>query len=362
MTVCTSPSGKIDLHDEVKLLKSALLYADRVRLCSITSSMLVLFQQIGNYKPIELVRIFAQGLNNPELLQFIALHDQINSKKHRSRDEIIKFRKIELEIEKFREQALMYFEAMAEKAGMKNLKNAQDAGLLEMEIFDGDDSDALAAKFLSSVISSITTGNTYPIFDNRTSKLIKSLVDEKILTTTPVQSNRSKQVSLPSDLLRRLPFFDEASIDEIIDIRRELDKPLIRFRSAMIAFSQIIETASWDEEFPFEAERIFHQYVAPAVLEIEEDCRANSFLRGFLPNLIGNIVEKPALPATGSAIYLVLGPAAGLPDIVAAGLSFSLGSSVLLSKTLSDWREKTQEIERNQMYFYYQSRQKLGSS
>ena len=40
ISIGTSPTGKIDLRQELRLVKAALLYADRVRLYSLTASMM----------------------------------------------------------------------------------------------------------------------------------------------------------------------------------------------------------------------------------------------------------------------------------------------------------------------------------
>jgi hypothetical protein len=94
---------------------------------------------------------------------------------------------------------------------------------------------------------------------------------------------------LAGHLLARLPSFEQASIDEIIDIRTELDNPLTRFRGAVIKFSDQIRSASWDQDFTSDAETVFHKEVKPSVLEIEEAIKSNRYL----DSLLRKFVDKP---------------------------------------------------------------------
>ena len=44
----------------------------------------------------------------------------------------------------------------------------------------------------------------------------------------------------------------QMTTDEILDIRKELEKPLVRFRSKLLAYDAEIQSMPWDEEFQFE--------------------------------------------------------------------------------------------------------------
>ncbi|WP_164907508.1 hypothetical protein [Clostridium septicum] len=55
----------------------------------------------------------------------------------------------------------------------------------------------------------------------------------------PSYSNSNiKNANVASDLILRLPVFENASVDEIIDIRRELDKYVNNFRGAIVDYSK----------------------------------------------------------------------------------------------------------------------------
>jgi hypothetical protein len=230
------------------------------------------------------------------------------------------------------------------------------SGVVEIAIFDVSDQKEMVNAYLETVGNAVVSGETYPLFDDMTGNLVSTAIREGKIVPTDVSINRAKQIGLSSDLLRRLPLFDEASVDEILDIRKELDKPLIRFRSAIIQFSRDAQSAAWDKEFSKEAEQVFREHVEPAVLDIEEACRSNKLLLRILPTL----AEKPAVPLTTSVLALMLAQASQLPEMVVGGLSVAAGVSAATLRSVQEWRERNREIEGNQLYFYYKAGKMLS--
>jgi len=129
---------------------------------------------------------------------------------------------------------------------------------------------------------------------NSQAKKVTETVDSKVPKVSKAQS---KQIAIVSDLISRLPLFEKASVDEIFDIRKELEKPLVNFRSEIVKISKEIESAPWNREFPSEVEQLFIEKCEPTILEIEDACKSNKLLL----NLITNFAEKPLIiPATSA--------------------------------------------------------------
>lgn len=109
--------------------------------------------------------------------------------------------------------------------------------------------------------------------------MIKSAIEEKIITLNKSSEFEAKHAKLAGNLLIALPSFEFATTDEILDIRKELEKPLVRFRSKLLAYDAEIQSMPWDEEFQFECIKLYQQEVAPAVLEIDELTKESSFIK-----------------------------------------------------------------------------------
>ena len=71
-----------------------------------------------------------------------------------------------------------------------------------------------------------------------------------------------------ANLFDRLPVFD-IKMDELLDLRAELQRPLINFRAEMINLSRDIENASWDKDFSSDVQDVYQAKVEPTLLELE---------------------------------------------------------------------------------------------
>jgi hypothetical protein len=152
-------------------------------------------------------------------------------------------------------------------------------------------------------------------------------------------------------LFERLPLFDQATVNEILDIRRELETPLTRFRSSIIRFSDSIRTAAWDEDFSFEADQIFQRDVQPAVLDLEEAVKTNKYLIA----LLRKVVDKPLTIPSASALGILMSKLSALPDIASQAFGLASASGLLAYDAYKDWLKDKRKIEENQLYFYYKA-------
>ena len=159
---------------------------------------------------------------------------------------------------------------------------------------------------------------------------------------------------MASDLLRRLPLFEKATVQEILDIRRELENPLIRFRGAVIHMSEGIRSAAWDEDFPSDAGMAFRKEVEPAILEIEEAVQDNGSLSSLLLKDV-----RPGDWATGLGV--MLSTLAGLPDVASVLLGSGTTAGMTARGAYKEWREDRKNIESNHMFFYYETRERLAA-
>jgi hypothetical protein len=349
ITIGAVPSGgqtNLSLENELRLLKAALLYADRVKYCSLQSSIVLAILSLGDADLLDLVKIYAQTTHDQTALQGLEMVKTLRRKKHRSGRETVVLQQIERLLKEVEKNAKEYLATLAADSGIGSLEVAHQSGLVEVEVFDGETTDAIMQKYFDSVSQAVISGETYPLFDDMTGDLIGSAISAGKLSVTDASRSRAAQIGLSSDLFERLPLFDKASIDEILDIRKELGKPLIRFRAAIIQFSADIMSVPWEADFPHDAERVFRQHVEPAVLDIEEACKSNKALLDLAPLM------------ASAVLGVLISQVANVPDILIPALG--LGGIQALSNTVRSYREKNSHIQGNHLYFYYGLRQRLS--
>ncbi len=360
MTVGTAVQGQLDLTNELNLLKAALLYADKVSLCSLASSLIVSLLPLGYLDEdteleLAIETIKARGEDITEFVGAVELYKSLRSKKRRTKDELLVVLQIKKALEQCQQELKSKTEEIAQKAGADGLLTALNTDLVELQLFDVND-DNLVYNFFDSISDALLSGETYPIFDDSTGQLVNTAINAGLLKPPSVSVSKARQVGLSSDLFNRLPLFDIASVDEIIDIRRELGKPLVHFRSAIIRFAKEIESAAWNTDFPQEVDQLVLEYIEPAVLELEDACKSN----GLLTELASQFATRPLALPSSSFLGMLVSQASQLPDVVAQATTLSAGTAAVTYQAVREWRTKKSEIEKNQLYFYYRVGQAIN--
>lgn len=365
------PERGVDIEHDLRLLKTALLYADKVKLCSLGSSMilsLAQYKKLSREERIEVVSMLWQNLVDAseddqvrQLVELIPVLSQLQRtrklkeelKQSVPRDQFLIIHKLD---KVFRN--LVDGMNSALDAGIDNvtggvrldeLESALSSGLIELQPIDPG-STHVVEDYFDVIADAIKSDHSYPLLDSSTGNLVSLAIKEGKLEIPDISIARAKGVGLSADLLSRLPLFDIASVDEVVSIRRELESPLIRFRSAMLEFSDEIRSAAWEKAFPLECEMIFMKRVAPSILEIEEAVRSNKRLRVFTETFIQ---EKGLLAI--SSLGLVLASANNLTATVSQFLPPAAAGTVILGKSELTHQKRRGEIEQNQLYFYYKA-------
>lgn len=371
-TVALAPSGP-SIDRELQYVKSALLYADSVTLIS---PIAYLYTQIANNSSNldikDMVRLLDYVLplcenSDPALYaSMVGPINQIrpwllNKKKFRA---IPKLKQIEIR------NGLLEFCKSMDKAAInivgqeqtEELQRLLASGKLHLQKFEHSvaDVEGCIPEYFGMLNQSIR--ESYPLFDKQSNDIMAAAVRAKVINLSDMDQQRIRHAGLSDNFIQRLPSFDMASVDEILDIRKELDPSLSRFRSKMISYSDDIQTLPWDEDFEAESSLLYYRDVVPTITEIREMAQDNSFLR----NLGGKILTDTDFMNNAGRL---------LVSIAAAGVIASLTEAASIDKAVitaggvwavqkikssyDEYTEKKKEIQRKDLYFYYQAGEKL---
>ncbi|MDQ3713662.1 MAG: hypothetical protein M3388_15775 [Acidobacteriota bacterium] len=289
ITIGSHPVDELSLENDMRLVKASLLYADKAKLCSFTSSMLLTILSYGllNTKQrtdfVEsLLPIVVQSQENSSQILFaLEVLKSLKRKKNLNKQELLLKMQYTSQMRKTTKSIEENFSGMLENAGIQSLLTAIESGLLEihpLNIANDEDKEKPIKEFVEVLSQAVSDENTYPLFDDQIGDLMRLAVKEGEIQVSQSGIARGKHSALAANLIERLPLFDEAEINEVLDIRQELSRPLKRFRSAMIKFSEGIKNASWDEEFSYDAEVVFIREIEPAILDIEDAIKSNNYL------------------------------------------------------------------------------------
>jgi hypothetical protein len=372
-TIGTGPSsdpstGHLSLQNDARLLKAGLLYADRVRLCSVGSSLtLRMLADTKSHKNQQLdfiERHFRENIarDDPEAakaIEFVRRYRELRRDRNLSKEQLVLRIQLAEELERIWGRFKGGWEEFARKAGADEILAARRSGLVDFHRFtaggvertaglDQSSNERRSDEFYEEVTAelfgvlsgAVSEGATYPLFDNHAGELVRLGVDAGVIRVSESGAAKGRQAGLASDLLQRLPLFEDAPVDEILSIRRELDGPLIRFRVAVARFSDGMRTAGWDPEFVDDAEDVFVREVEPAVQEIEDAVRDRSFVAQLLPSMTAS-QNWAASGALGMAAYNL----ASLPELVSLAVGGGVGFASGVREAYLEWR-KADEVSK----------------
>lgn len=179
-------------------------------------------------------------------------------------------------------------------------------------------------------------------------------VDERFFS----DSNSSKQgndnlrfSSVAAAIFDKLPNFSSATIDEIVDIRKDLAPHLSRFRKAIFDISLKIKSSPWDTDFLHDVDRELHLQLYPALSEIHEQIENNSYLKEILYRLAKN----PLVAPSASALGLIMSSATQTPAIIGQIASMAAGAGLLAFEAYKEYKTSLRKTETNNFFFYYKA-------
>lgn len=387
-TIGTGPnslpsSNHLSLENDVRLLKASLLYADRIKLCSIGSSLTLKMLNDANTDPPQQLDFIEKHFretvarDNPEeaatVLEFIRQYRQLLRSSNPTKKQSV------LRVQYARKLGGIWndfksgWESFAYEAGIEEVLKAKGSGLVEFHEFSTGGVERsgglneitarlrseefyedITGELFGLLSDSVSDRSTYPLFDDPAGELVRLGVEAKAIEVPSSNTTRVRHAGMAAHLLQRLPLFEDAPVETILDIRRELEKPLVRFRSAIATFSEEVETPGWEPAFTEEAEELLVREVEPAVLEIEERVRENDFIAKFTDN-VSNIHSWSAGATLGMAAYNL----ASLPEIASLAIGGGLSVADSVRKTYKEYTEEQRDIQKKQLFFYYAAGQHL---
>lgn len=371
--VIVSPNTNSDLSlaREVETVKSAILYGDKAELFSINFGLNVFASHISSQNVdvqrkfvLDILKPFIKVLRkpnidpftlNPETIDLIKYAEYEESEVKSSNEEEF-MKRIESRIEESAKDSRQRVLKIIRENGMLSLLRARDAGLLNIndkspfDLFKESLNDENA--YGSFLFDKIMTMSLYPMFDSQSVKFFSSADNSR---QDQILRNRIKQTSFAISLFEKLPNFQNATIDEIIDIRKELAKPLENFRAKVIEISRLVQSEVWDDQFTASIEDTYREKIIPAINEITDACNSN--------NLIYKIISKVSLgsiPAIGAKI---LSSAVQMDNALAMSLGVGVvGAGVGLYKSFHEYNEENKKIRSKPMYFYVALEKRLNPS
>lgn len=349
INVCVVSDNQTYLIDELDMIKPAILYADTVTLTSgnLMQAMNIykasgkdMLYDVKNTK--EDLDIAKQKIVKIEDNQstFNLFDKEITISQKSMMNELIN--NIELYIQNVDKEYIRRIEKFTELIDDKVI--ICDWKHYDLKNWDLND---MVLDYINSIFKGLSDPRGYTLVNEDAYYLVKLLEQQKIFSEFNIEG--LKHAKVMNDLIVNLPNFNHADIDEIIDIKVELAKPLLNFRGVVFEFSEQIKNAPWDKDFEYECKKLYYRQVVPAINEIDQKVKDSNILKNiFQLGLNKNFLTTAATGMTGGIISgsFVNGLVTGLTSLGVGAIS-DIGTS------LRNSFKGKEELNKNKLYFYY---------
>lgn len=172
------------------------------------------------------------------------------------------------------------------------------------------------------------------------------------------QGSKIPSLCIPSYLsdyaISTLPGFEEASFDEIIDIRKELDRYIIPYRAAILKMADEVKEIPYTESSKQECMIIYLRDIQPQIDTINYAIRDNNMFK----NIAKNVFADQKTWAGIGALITAFASGGELAEAIGIGAAFALGGTAI-SKGIVDAVEASKKIKANEMFFLYEAGKKV---
>ena len=372
--------------DDLKLIKSSLLYADEIELIGLTEYAAFcylpnIFDKNKNLKDlIDDMIPFIRSVSLPNKDEFIKqlefAKDQLQNispilqkKKYRTKSDFqaqMKIRNLEKDLKELiatTSQQLIDYPTAQELQMLidKNLVSVFDYNFHEMN------TEEMAGSYVGSMLNAIYATNTFPLFDNISNNFIDGMSKVQLIDISHLNPEVLRHAGVATNILMTLPTLTNASYDELLDLKLQNAGPLTRFRKAIYEFSEKISSLPWDNDFQFECLKIYETEVIPEIAEINEIFTETSTLKNLGKRVFADEeIRKKAGFVIGGGLATAITTSSNLLGVlrnllVAASISaFSVEAATGFLKIINmsiqahdEAKAATKEGKGNVMYYYY---------
>lgn len=125
-----------------------------------------------------------------------------------------------------------------------------------------------------------------------------------------------RHAGVANNILSTLPTLEQASVDEILDFKKDMQVPLSNFRTAIYGFTEKITSMPWDDDFCYECIKLYDTEVMPRVNEINELSSETNVLKNFGSKVLNDEDERRKLGFVGAGLITTITTSSNIFDVV----------------------------------------------
>jgi hypothetical protein len=148
-------------------------------------------------------------------------------------------------------------------------------------------------------------------------------------------------------------------MDELLELRRDLDEPLGRYRRKVSSLRSELQTGPFDENINAEVEAIWRLNIAPEIADIRKAMADHGLVREFIKAAGGDITSL-VKGTLGAGIGVITANAFDLGTTISAGITAGGAIGPPAVGALIARYERRSEARANDLYYLYEIDRRLS--
>jgi hypothetical protein len=368
------PAG-FSVEEDVRLVRSALLYADQVELISPGALMIAslaagaaqgpdfVFELMGTLDENTLRYLGFDG-DIAQMRNILATIKKLNDlprverRKFLGADGSRRVRGMVAEMVGKFLHGEQGFETVAsnlwEQAGAPDLALAADAGLLTLstDAFDfGAQTGLQMEQYVETLKRLLADPHSHLMFDEQIAGIVTAMLREERAGLHPLTATHALRAATGTGLVERLPAFPDAPMDAILKTRSELAEPLVRYRKDVIDLSAKLLSGPLEPALKAEVNDLWRDEVRPTLVSLRRDLSVTGLVKDAAFNLATD-AKALVSGAAGIGVFFGVGSVEDLTKWSAAAAA-TAGGFVIQSATQSVRAAATRREEARTHDLYY---------
>lgn len=357
-------SGQPSLVNELRLLRSSLLYADHVNLVAPSAAWMRDFtpfkaihpddpwESVAAMPPETLIRLGV--LDDAD----IALRDFRRKMREIGRHPVGDPTRVEGErlwkptIVSMKQQAAEVFDSK-ESDELDMAIETESISLISDGTRLEDPVENQIAWFTKRLLDALGEPGSTVLLDEETSDFLRTF--EQYADGLPdIADDRSRRANIGTGLIERLPVFPDAPMSEILEAREELAEGRSEYREAVKALSEKLKSSALDSTLPSEVNELWHDSVRPKLRKLQKSTLKTRLMHGTGVRLVDEIGSLPTILVT----VIGVGAAADLlPDLLTVGATASRVAAAGIKEAL----EAHSAVREHDLVYLLDVNKKLGN-
>ena len=309
----TRPNGQPSLEDELRLLRSSLLYADHVDLVAPSAAWMNDFRPLRDIDaddpwrtvsslPSETLRRI--GIEDVTPREFRRAMKKLEARPFNDPDRLESERQWREAIPQMKKQADEVFDSY-ESIEIDMALESDSVSMVSDGTRFQDSADQQIAWFRDRLVEALADPASHVLLDETTTGFLSNSEDHPNGIPS-VAAARSRRVAVGTGLVEKLPTFPDAPMAHVLEARSELAEGRARYRASAKSLADKLQSSALDATLSSEIDDLWHDEVRPSL----EDLRKTASMTRIAFETSKRLVtEGYGVPTVAVAI-------ANIPDLV----------------------------------------------